>query len=193
MRFLRLVTTSIIIVAFAATAFTVTAYAATPSVDGFLGVPWGASRTQVEKVMGERGFTLLVQRSDVEVDIYQGTFADYPAELCFDYTKNALYKGSAAFLDVKGREPLIRQQRYIEMKNLIALKYGPPSQEYVGYKDIEFISNWENLSTTGSPPGRVSIEVRWIAVSYNAGILEGAGVSYSVGREWLKLKSAKDI
>lgn len=191
MRFLRWVSASIIMV-LAVAAFTVTVYAA-PPVDGFLGVRWGASRDQVEKAMRERGFTLLVQRSDVERDIYRGMFADYPAELEFQYEKNAFFSGTAAFLDVKGREPMIREQRYIEMKRLLALKYGPPSIESFGYRGVEYASIWENLSTTGSPPGRVSIQVRWITVLYSTGVSDGVGIEYSVGREWLKLKTAKDI
>lgn len=200
MRFLRLVTTSIVM-AFAIAACTVTAHAA-PPVDGFIGVPWGASREQVEKIMQGKDFTLLEKRSDGAVDTYHGTFADYPAELKFQYEKNVFFRGSAAFLDVKDRDLMIIKMRFIEMKNLLSLKYGLPNQELIPYGSKEVTGClWENIPTTVSPPGRISIYVYYGSkMVYGTGYLgngmymaPGLQVEYYIGSEWAKLKTLKDI
>lgn len=84
--------------------WTVPVYAG-PAVEGFSGVPWGASREQVQAAMAEKGFTLLEQIPGV-ADKYKGSFAGHAAELKFFFHKNLFYSGEAIIRDIPAPEEL---------------------------------------------------------------------------------------
>ena len=69
------------------------AKAAADTVDGFVGVPWGASKQQVAKEMAQRDFKQVAEGTNYVV--YGGTFADLPADLTFGFGKNGFYMGEA--------------------------------------------------------------------------------------------------
>jgi hypothetical protein len=178
-----------------------TSYAAPPPVDGFVGVPWGASRQQVAAAMAEKGFILLEQRADGSIDKYQGTFAGQPAELEFWYEKNVFYRGEAAFLHVKDKDFYVVKAYYIELRDLLTAKYGSPREvTSIGSKPISY-SIWEHLSATATPPGRVAIQVREGPALFGTGPSLGNNlyqahsviVVYDIGASWARIKDVKDI
>jgi hypothetical protein len=174
----------------------VTSYAA-PAVDGFIGVPWGASRQQVQKAMEERGFALLEQRPDGTYDVYQGTFAGNPAQLSFSYEKNFFYRGEAAFLHVKDRDYYTVKAYYAELRELITAKYGRPVEiNALGSNPISY-SKWEDLPTTAEPPGKVTIMLRDGPNMFRAGNASHSAysviVSYDIGTSWVRQLAVKDV
>jgi len=173
------------------------AYAA-PPLDGFIGVPWGASRQQVQKAMEERGFTLLEQRADGIVDTYRGTFTGQPAELKFQYEKNAYFAGTATFLHIKGSFDA-SMAYYYELKGLLTAKYGTPTV-YANAAGQESVCRWEGLPATATPQGQVNIQLRYGKVFYGTGYwgkgmyeADGVEVEYSIGSAWARQKAVKDI
>ena len=52
------------------------------TADGFVGVPWGAGRSQVASIMKEKGFTIITNKAKdlYDAEIYRGAFADQPAD-----------------------------------------------------------------------------------------------------------------
>ncbi len=178
---------------------TVSVSAASPAVDGFIGVPWGASRQQVRQAMEERGFTLLEQRADGIIDTYQGTFTGQPAELKFQYESNVFFSGEANFLHVKGQSLDAVRAYYMELKGLLTAKYGLPA-ELTDAAGKTPVCLWERLPATATPPGQVTIQARYGQVFYGTGYLgnglykaSGVTVSYSIGSSWARQKAVKDI
>lgn len=175
--------------------FTASSYAAS-SVDGFIGVPWGASRQQVQKAMEERGFTLLEQRADGFIDTYQGTFTGQSAQLTFIYEKNVFYKGEAAFLHVRDKDYYAVKAYYTELKGLLTAKYGPPMERSsIGSQSLSY-SKWENLPATARHPGQVTIMLRegpelfWPKKNHSS---YSVIVSYDIGSSWARQIAVKDI
>jgi hypothetical protein len=176
--------------------FSKASYAAPPTVDGFVGVPWGASRQQVASVMVEKGYALLQQREDGVLDRYQGTFADYPAELVFLYTKNVFYYGSAELLPARDKGMDVAMKYYYEMAQLLTAKYGEPAKKSYGFLPgpggketiLSRHSSWENIPAAITPPGQVTISVL-------GGDMAGyrVEVNYTIGKAWAQLKNVKDI
>lgn len=172
---------------------------ASPPVDGFMGVPWGSGRQQVQKVMEERGFTLLEQRADGIIDKYQGTFVGQPAELTFQYQNDVFFSGEAAFLHVKGQSVDATRTYYMELTGMLKAKYGLPTREYVDASGLTVGSSWE-VPTTATPPGQVNIYARYGGVAYGTGYLgsglniaSGVSLSYDIGSSWARLKGNKHI
>jgi hypothetical protein len=171
------------------------------TVDGFIGVPWGASRQVVQKAMEERGFTLLEQRADGVRDKYRGTFTGQPAELEFHYQNDFFISGEANFLHVKGQSLDAARAYYLELKGMLTAKYGPPSQELIPYGGkTDVVSLWEELPTTATPPSQVTIQARYGQVFYGTGYLGDGGylatgvtVWYRVPSSWANQKAVKDI
>jgi len=168
-------------------------------VDGFIGVPWGASRQQVQKAMEERGFTLLEQRADGIVDTYQGTFTGQPAELKFQYENNLFISGEANFLHVKGQSLDAVRAYYMELKGMLTAKYGSPT-ELIDAAGRTPACIWEQLPTTATPPSQVTIHARYGPVFYGTGYLgngvyqaSGVTVRYYIGSSWAHQKAVKDI
>lgn len=174
---------------------TLSAYAA-PPIDGFISVPWGSSREQVQKAMEERGFTLLEQRDDGFSDTYQGTFTGQPAQLRFIYEKNVFYKGEAAFLHVRDKDYYAVKAYYTELKGLLTAKYGPPvERSSIGSQPLSY-SKWEDLPATTSHPGQVTIMLRegpelfWPEKNHSS---YSVIVSYDIGSSWARQIAVKDI
>jgi len=172
---------------------------ASPPVDGFIGVPWGSGRQEVQKLMAERSFTLLEQRADGVVDKYQGTFVGQPAELTFQYENNIFFRGEAAFLQVKGQSIDATRAYYTELRGMLTAKYGTPTREYADASNMTVGSSWD-VPTTATPPGQVNIYARYGSVFYGTGywgsgiyVASGVSLSYDIGSSWAHLKGNKHI
>jgi hypothetical protein len=171
-----------------------TVYAA-PPVDGFLGVPWGASRQQVQKAMEERGFTLLEQRADGYSDTYRGTFVGKAAELTFFYEEKIFYRGQAAFIHVKGRDYHTVKAWYAELRDLLAAKYGRPYERTALDANPVSYSKWENLPAAAEPPGRIKIFLQDGPHKFRDGTdwAHTVIVSYDIGSSWVRQRTATDL
>lgn len=167
-----------------------------PTVDGFIGVPWGASRQGVQKAMEERGFTLLEQRADGFSDTYRGTFTGQPAELEFLYEKNVFFRGEVTFLHISDKGYYVVKDYYNEIKDLLTAKYGlPVERTSIGSQPLSY-STWENLPATTRQPGQVRILLREGPVllkSSKSQYSHSVIVSYDIGVSWARQIAVKDI
>lgn len=173
---------------------------AAPKVDGFSGVPWGASQEQIKAAMMKKGFTLLGQKKDsfYKFDRYKGTFAGFPAELTFYYEKNIFYRGAANILNVLNSNS--RQQfeaYYNDIKRLFIAKYGAPNEDselsdgkgnWIGY-----FAKWNDLPAVANPPGLVKTYIGcgrgaiWDEIEQR--ISSGLCINFSIGEAWARLKA----
>jgi len=146
--------------------FTVSAYAA-PSVEGFMGVPWGASRQQVEAAMAEQGFEKLAKpefcssfpqdpRCDPNLLRYSGQFAGEQAEVNCSIQNKAMVKG---WVSIKSFVPFNltgQMYSYTRIRGLLTQKYGPPTSDSPG----EFTADARWLLTSGEAGGdQVEIQI----------------------------------
>ena len=157
--------------------FAVSVYAA-PPVDGFIGVPWGASREQVQTAMAEKGFALIGLNLD-RGDTYKGNFAGYPAELYFEFLNNVFYKGSARLLDL--RSP--NYEAYFGLKGLISAKYMQVGREEKEKKCFQ--SLWLDLPAMATPAGKVSI-----FLTSGCDRSERAWIVYDITQAWARFKAS---
>jgi len=103
--------------------------------DGFIGIPWGASREVVEKEMAERHFP---KDSNWKIDyyIYDGSFAGYPAYLIFHFENNKFVDGGAGLIEVfhsinDGTGYNLLADKYFSiLEGQLIEKYGEPYYRY---------------------------------------------------------------
>ena len=181
-------------------------YAQRPAVDGFLGVPWGASKAQVQAAMAKKGFTLLEHRGD-SGDVYWGPFnviRDYPATFDFIFEDNVFYAVNVQILPSQKAENPYRlvMDWHWSVYQALKEKYGPPDEWAAPIEDINGMHahhayQWENIPTTVTPPGKVTI-----SINSNSGIClppipssysSAACITlwYSIGKRWARQKSGK--
>ncbi len=143
----------------------------TQSSAGFLGVPWGAKRQQVDAAMAEKGYVKLAKPDwcatvpanrlcDPSLVNYDGMFAGERAELRFVFQDNALYQGWVAITGY--RTTVLADQVYIynRLKTLLTEKYGPPTREKRTVRPNGWgesaVASW---SLTGDSGDRIEISV----------------------------------
>jgi hypothetical protein len=95
--------------------------------DGFAGVPWGASRAEVEKAMAERHYSKDPESKTAV--IYNGEFAGYKGDLIFRFMNNKLYEGDALFLWHDPNKWRI-DKYFSELEIQLIKKYGNPRYKY---------------------------------------------------------------
>ena len=130
------------------------------SLDGFVGVPWGASKQQVASAMAKRDFKQVAEGTDYVV--YRGTFADIEADLTFAFGKNGLNTGEADLLGCRDQDIVFAMTSYPGIKRLLVAKYGQPN----GFNDSPnpnmggnaILSSW-SMRTAGTPPAPASIRL----------------------------------
>lgn len=118
----------------------VSVYAA-PYPEGFVGVPWGASRSEIAQKMNEMGWMKLTGRNPDEV-IYKGAFDGNPCELRFVMAGNSLVEGYAmpiARLPV--RNVTATKYTYESIVKHLKEKYGPPTD--AGEGPYRAVTTWE--------------------------------------------------
>jgi len=110
--------------------FTVSAYAA-PSPEGFVGVPWGASRAQVKQIMIERGWIRCTDSSPNE-EVFKGAFDGMVCDLHFVMAGNFFVEGYA---DPLARRPIrysgATTSAYEATVKHLTEKYGVPQNKGV--------------------------------------------------------------
>lgn len=104
---------------------------AASSPEGFVGVPWGASRSQVKQLMNERGWERCTDSPQTE-EVFKGSFNGLSGDLHFVIVGNALVEGAA---DPLARYPLrnstATQREYERTIKSLTEKYGPPQKTEV--------------------------------------------------------------
>ena len=137
-----------------------------PYPEGFVGIPWGASRDQVVKVMNERGFTtegtVSSQDQPASTLLYRGAFDGQPCQLEFYFSSNAMFKGRASHLGLL--QPAGAQLAlYRQLVNLVSAKYGLPQADKIQEDKTNTGEIWrfgkaEWLFTVGEAPDKYRIE-----------------------------------
>lgn len=113
--------------------------------EGFVGVPWGASRDQVIKIMRERGYRSLgtggIGGSGAVVLNFRGEFTTVPCSLSFILIDDSFYEGEAMFYRPDMPQPnKTLQTTFDNIDGMLSEKYGPPRErESSSYKDKEGI------------------------------------------------------
>jgi hypothetical protein len=171
---------------------------AAPAVDGFAGVPWGASKKQVQKVMKAKGYAFLEEQTEGSrhTEKYKGAFAGEPADLIFRFKNNVFWRGYADILAVAETDDRYYLMTVLDsIKPLIAAKYGPVTREveygdknkWVGYQVI-----WKNLAAATTPPGLVEIMLHcgFCRDLFAHRIKRGVQVDYSIGENWANMKAS---
>jgi len=105
------------------------------TADGFVGISWGAGRSQVASAMKEKGFTLITNKAKglYDADVYRGTFVDHPADLYFHYNgKDFLDNGWVFLLSVQGQGLDVAMSGYYSIMSLLKAKYGAFDKELAG-------------------------------------------------------------
>lgn len=105
---------------------------AAPPVDGVLGIPWGASRDQVERAMADQGFGKLPAPAYEFLDptnlYYSGQYAADPAKFTIYFKNRAVYRISVELSRSNSNNASVVYQSYSVMKGALADKYGPVSR-----------------------------------------------------------------
>jgi len=132
------------------------------TADGFVGVPWGAGRSQVAEIMKEKGFTIITDKAKdlYDAEIYRGTFADQPAHLYFHYNGRDFFdSGWAILLPFQGQEVNVAMAGYYSIMSLFKAKYGPFDKEIAGEQFRA--ATWNTVPTKkGAGSGVVEIKVQ---------------------------------
>lgn len=98
------------------------------SPEGFVGVPWGASRAQVKQLMSERGW-LQHANSHADEEAFKGAFDGHEGDLHFAMAGNAFVEGSAIPLArFPTRAFASTKHAYEATVQHLSQKYGPPTK-----------------------------------------------------------------
>ena len=160
------------------------------TADGFVGVPWGAGRSQVASIMKEKGFKLITGKvKDLyDAEVYRGTFAEQPADLYFNYNGRDYFNdGWALLLNFQGQGIEVAMSGYGSIMPLFRSKYGACDKETAN--EFVRLCNWETIPAKKGPgSGVVEIKVQGGRVPdflYNQK-LHGVWIQY-------RYRSTKDI
>lgn len=98
---------------------------AAPAPEGFVGLPWGASRNQIMEKMNAQGWIKLSGRSPDEA-IFKGSFDGNACELHFVMAGNSLVKGYATpIARFPVRDNSATRYVYESIVRHLTEKYGP--------------------------------------------------------------------
>jgi hypothetical protein len=144
-----------LLVALTTLIFAVPGLAAPPSVDDFLGVPWGSTMQQAEKALKhKKGFKQTplddyykkwIKENEApgygEID-FDGTVANHFAHVMLDFQNNSLYEGRIHFVDqnqpsfskLKQYSSEWKNKKFIlnlyeEIQGMLVEKYGEPERK----------------------------------------------------------------
>lgn len=162
---------------------------AAASVDGFVGVPWGANSAAVTAAMTQRGFAPLSQTA--EKAEFQGQFADEPANLTFYFMKDRFFRGEAELLKARNMDKAAALKYFEEFAGMLQAKYGKSERVGAYSKDIEIYTySWYNLPAAAQPPGQAGITISGGQFGKKNAVI----IDYSISTDWVKTQYLpKDI
>lgn len=103
-----------------------------PVPEGFVGLPWGASRNQIMEKMNAHGWIKLSGRSPDEA-IFKGAFDGNACELHFVMAGNSLVKGYATpIARFPVRDKAATRYVYESIVKHLKEKYGPQTDRWEG-------------------------------------------------------------
>jgi|GEM_PF-356406 len=122
--------------------------------DGFASVPWGASKSQVDRAMAQQGFSSegeVTHHYEINdgrrVFSYDGTLAGADGHATFWFLNDTFYRGEFGFHHEDGVGS--REERaYGQFSAVIQSKYGSPTQSNPASGGL--ISRWQGLQAPGS-------------------------------------------
>lgn len=134
---------------------TTTLYAA-PAPEGFVGVPWGATRAQLKQIMSERGW-IRCTNSPPTQEVFKGSFDGMACDLHFVMVGNSFVEGYA---DPLARFPLrnfgVTKNAYESTVKRLTEKYGPPQKT----EPDAYASTWGPATTWEIGDGVISDKYR---------------------------------
>ncbi len=121
--------------------------------EGFMGIPWGASKDQIIKAMNEQGHRQLTSEKSNQLD-FEGDFAGVPClHLYFNLRANSFYSGSA-WGCAWSTNHRYTQNIFEGMVNTLSKKYGPPQKRESGKIDGKDVSSIRaECVRSGNPTG----------------------------------------
>lgn len=152
------------------------------TADGFVGVPWGVGRSQVAKIMKEKGFTIITNKAKdlYDAEIYRGTFADQSADLYFNYNgKDFFDSGWAIMLPFQGQGLDVAMSGYNSIMTLLKAKYGSFDKEIAGEQFR--LSTWNTVQTkkiTGSGVVEIKLQGGRVPEHLNNQKMHGVWIQY---------------
>jgi hypothetical protein len=126
--------------------------AAAEGPDGFANVPWGANRSQLDRIMAQQGFKSTGQRggeAGSTIYRYYGTLAGVSGYANFSFLNDTFFRGSFGLNNEDGGGA--EAKAYSQFFPIIQAKYGSPSKSgdqggaYTGSSHV-----WEGLKAPGS-------------------------------------------
>jgi len=154
------------------------------AVDGFLGVPWGASKNQVVKAMEDRGFPVRPPFDNQ----FTGEFAGYQgANLAFFLERNSFYWAQASICHTPENTGYPEVQSCGQnLENMIRSKYGTPAGRRQTHSNAYEITWGGVRNSTGSDEITISL---WVCYPdpLNGGIVQ---VNYKNNSLLRRLKQA---
>ena len=162
---------------------------AAQNVDGFIGLPWGASNEAVKTSMEQRGFKLL--SFTAEKAEFLGEFANEPANLTFFFLKDRFFRGEADLLNARQMGKADALKYFDDFSSMMQVKYGKTERNGAYSKNTEIYTySWYNLPTSATPPGQASISISGGQFGKSNAVI----VVYSIGEAWVKAQYLhKDI
>ena len=127
---------------------------APPKVDGFLGIPWGATAAQIDKAMAAQGFSFVeaVRSGRVDIREYKGTFAGYPCTIQFSLKANTFFFARVADICMTkgtgGNQKIQENAEKLEM--MISAMYGLPSSAETPLNPIIYNVDWNGLPSSAA-------------------------------------------
>ncbi|MEN6621630.1 MAG: hypothetical protein ABFD50_08800 [Smithella sp.] len=97
---------------------------ATTIPDGFAGVPWGASKVQIVKIMNGRGYRQIAGDQPDELH-FRGEFAGVSCQLNFDLIVDSFHTGEAAGC-ARSPSPDGPQATFKRIIDMLSKEYGEP-------------------------------------------------------------------
>lgn len=169
--------------------------------DGFLGIPWGASRDLIVKTMNERGYRQLTGGSRIEGEdpgilYFKGAFAGAPCQLSFSLLANSFYAERA--ICSLSAWPGVPQGTFRTISEMLSSKYGPPqgrNSDKMKLNDGRELPResvfWDLVDSRTSDKYTIQVEFRVAWIAGVTGDQWSVNVSYSADSLYERLKKVE--
>lgn len=129
-----------------------------PVPGGLAGVPWGATREQVKKIMIEKGFkqenAFPFANEPSPGLVFYGSFANTMCYLQFSFKGNSFYSGEVAVFRLNDYQPVLAAANHFI--SLLTEKYGMPDKresyqsDTPGHPTMPYATSWDLRDSASS-------------------------------------------
>ncbi|MDD2542076.1 MAG: hypothetical protein PHH28_13675 [Desulfuromonadaceae bacterium] len=129
-----------------------------PVPDGLAGVPWGATREQVKKIMIEKGFkqenVLPFTNEPSPGLVFYGSFVNTMCYLQFSFKGNSFYYGLVTVVRLNDYQPVVAASNHFI--SLLTEKYGIPDKresyqsDSPGHPTMPYNTSWNFRDSASS-------------------------------------------